>query len=43
MRRNILVGGEAQGGRYATLGAADAVFVISTDLVDRLAAPIVAE
>ncbi len=43
VRRNILVGGEAQGGRYATLGAADAVFVISTDLVDRLAAPIVAE
>jgi len=43
VRRNILVGGEARGGRYATLGAADAVFVISTELADRLAAPLVAE
>jgi len=43
VRRNILVGGEAQGGRYATLGAADAVFVISTELVDRLSAPLVEE
>lgn len=43
VRRNILVGGEAQGGRYATLGAADAVFVISSELVDRLSAPLVSE
>lgn len=41
VRRNILVGGKADGGRYATVGSSDAVFVLSDDAVRRLAAPIV--
>ncbi len=41
VRRNVLVGGEAQGGRYATLGATDAVFVLSTETIRRLSSPLV--
>jgi len=36
VRRNILIGGKTRGGRYATVGSADAVFVISEETVDRL-------
>ncbi len=44
VRRNVLVGGEAPGGgRYATLGATDAVFVLSDETVRRLSAPLVKE
>jgi len=43
VRRNILVGAAAPGGRYATLGAADAVFVIPDKAVEALSAPLVAE
>jgi len=40
VRRNILVGDVTDGGRYATLGASDAVFVISSDSATALLAPI---
>ena len=41
VRKNILIGGRADGGRYATVGSSDAVFVISEDDVERLSAPLV--
>jgi len=40
VRRNILIGDVTDGGRYATLGAADAVFVISPECAAALLAPI---
>jgi len=40
VRRNILIGDVTDGGRYATLGASDAVFVISSDSAAALLAPI---
>lgn len=43
VRRNLLVGDMAQGGRFATLGATDAVFVISQEVLNRLTAPLVIE
>lgn len=43
VRRNILIGDEAQGGRFATLGATDAVFVISQEVLNRLTEPLVTE
>jgi len=36
VRRNILVGAKTKGGRFATVGSADAVFVISKETVERL-------
>ena len=41
VRRNILIGGKTDGGRFATVGSSDAVFVISDETVARLAAEIV--
>jgi hypothetical protein len=41
VRRNILVGDEAQGGWFATLGANDAVFVLPSRTVDRFRAKLV--
>ena len=41
VRRNILVGGRTQGGRYATIGSSDAVFVIPDETVRQLSVPIV--
>lgn len=43
VRRNVLIGDQAQGGWFATLGAADAVFVLSDETVARLTAPLVGE
>lgn len=41
VRRNILVGAETpEGGRYATVGAADAVFVVSDEAFKALASPL---
>lgn len=40
-RRNILVGGRAPGGYFATLGASDAVFVLPEKAVEALTAPLV--
>ena len=41
VRRNILVGGKTVGGRFATVGSADAVFVVSDAVVEALSAPLV--
>ena len=43
LRRNILVGGKAQGGYFATVGSSDAVFIISNNVARRLMASFVAE
>lgn len=41
VRRNVLVGGKTVGGRFATVGSSDAVFVISDEVVKRLSSAIV--
>lgn len=41
VRRNIMVGKRTKGGRFATIGASDAVFVIGDEVLDRLSADIV--
>ena len=41
VRRNLLLGNPARGGRYATVGSTDAIFVIADDLVERLTVPLV--
>lgn len=42
IRRNILIGARTpDGGHYATVGAADAVFVVSSEVVGALSAPLV--
>ena len=43
VRRNILIGGETEGGRFATIGSADAVFVLSRETVVALSAPLVTD
>jgi len=43
LRRNILIGERSQGGCFATLGASDAVFVLSEETTKRLTAPLVTE
>ena len=43
VRRNILIGGETEDGRFATIGSADAVFVLSRETVVALSAPLVAD
>ena len=40
-RRNILIGKKTGGGRFATVGSSDAVFVVGDDLADRLASAII--
>jgi hypothetical protein len=41
VRRNILIGDKTDGGRFATLGASDAIFVLSDEIVDRLTSKLV--
>lgn len=41
VRRNILIGNDAQGGSFATIGSSDAVFVLPRETVRRLSAPLV--
>jgi len=41
VRRNVLIGEKTEGGRFATVGSADAVFVISEEAVERLSAELV--
>ena len=41
VRRNIILGKKTRGGRFATVGSSDAVFVISDEQVDRLSTSIV--
>ena len=43
VRRNILIGRKTAGGHFATIGSADAVFVVSDAVVDALSAPLVNE
>lgn len=43
VRRNVLVGNEAQGGAFATVGSSDAVFVLPLATVRAFSAPLVAE
>ena len=40
IRRNILIGNETRGGRFATVGSFDAVFVLPDSVVRILAAPL---
>lgn len=40
VRRNILIGKKTSGGRFATIGSADAVFVLSEAIVQKLSARI---
>jgi len=41
VRRNVRIGDVTNGGRYATFGSADAIFVISTESATSLLAPLV--
>lgn len=41
VRRNLLIGAETQGGRYATIGSSDAIFVLSAHDIAILARPLV--
>ena len=41
IRRNILIGKKTRGGRFATIGSSDAIFVISDATVAKLSAPVV--
>ena len=41
VRRNILVGGRTEGGRFATVGSSEAIFVISDETVDALSSQLV--
>ena len=43
LRRNIIIGERSHGGRFATLGASDAVFILSDSTLRRLASPMIAE
>jgi len=43
VRRNIIIGSQTDGGRFATVGSADAVFVLSDETVGKLGYPIVGE
>ena len=41
VRRNIIIGKKTKGGRFATVGSSDAVFVLDDEQVERLSAAIV--
>ena len=43
VRRNLILGAPVGDGRYATVGASDAVFVLSGDTVSKLALPLLAD
>jgi len=43
VRKNIMIGREAATGRFATVGAADAIFVISDEAAKALSSPLVEE
>ena len=43
VRRNLIIGAPVGDGRYATVGASDAVFVLSGDTVSKLALPLLAD
>jgi len=39
VRRNLLIGGRTDGGRFATIGSSDAVFVLGDAVVEKLETP----
>ena len=41
VRRNILIGAETEGGRFATVGSSDAVFVLPDEVVRKLGSALV--
>ena len=41
VRRNIIIGKRTRGGRFATVGSSDAVFVLSEDVITKLSTAIV--
>lgn len=43
VRRNLMLGVPTDGGRFATVGASDAVFVLSDETVSRLTLPLLTE
>lgn len=43
VRRNVLIGNEAQGGAFATVGSSDAVFVMPLEVVREFTRPLVTE
>ena len=43
VRRNILIGGKVGGGRYATVGSSDAIFVLSERTLQSLLSPLVSD
>ena len=43
VRRNLMIGAPVDDGRYATIGASDAVFVLSGETVSKLTLPLVFE
>lgn len=43
VRRNVIIGKRTKGGRFATIGASDAVFVIGEDLFNSLSSDIIEE
>ena len=43
VRRNLMLGATVDDGRYATIGASDAVFVLSGETVSRLTLPLLSD
>ena len=43
VRRNLMIGAPTDGGRFATVGASDAVFVLSSETVSKLTLPLLTE
>ena len=43
VRRNLILGAPVEGGRYATIGASDAAFVLSSETVSKLTLPLISE
>ena len=43
VRRNLIIGSPVDGGRYATVGASDAVFVLSGATVSKMTLPLISE
>ena len=43
VRRNLILGAPTDGGRFATVGSSDAVFVLSNEMVTKLSLPLLTE
>lgn len=42
-RKNLLIGNETEGGRYATIGVSDAIFILPTSILERLKYDIISD